>query len=56
MTSARDRAFYSPQVPFKKVTALSAERSLSECAAVNRFPVTTDMPVFLEAAMWDDGK
>lgn len=49
MTLVRDRAFYSPR-------ETTSERSLSEFALVNCFPVTTDMPVSLTAAMWDDRK
>ena len=56
MTLVRDGPVHSPQVPFEKVTVLSTERSLSECAAVSCFPVTADMPVSLKAEMWDDRK
>lgn len=50
------RGIYSTRVPFEKVTVLSIERSLSERSAVDCLPVTTDMPVSLKAAMWDDRK
>lgn len=47
-TLARDGPVCSPRVAFEKVTALSAERSLSQRTAVHRLPVTTDMPVSLK--------
>lgn len=55
-TSARDGPVCSPRVAFEKVTVLSAERSRLERPAVDCLPVTTDRPVSLKAAMWDDRK
>lgn len=56
MTLGRDGPFYSPRVPFEKVTVLSIERSPSEPNAVGCFSVTTDMPLSLKEAIWDDRK
>ncbi len=53
---ARDGTVCPPQVAVEKVTVLSTERSLSECAAPNCFPVIAEMPASLKAVIWDDRK